>query len=87
MKINGICNNGLKICKNKKADKKDISEKKTKKKEIECINIQASKTDIESFKQARKITEKIKNDIKKHGTDLIDHSKISGKKIFDLLQD
>lgn len=87
MEIKGIGNNGININKSKSVKNTNNSIKKTRQKEITDINIEASKIDIETFRQARDITEKIKNDIKKHGTDLIDHSKISGKKIFDLLQD
>jgi len=86
MKVNGI-SNGLNINRSVNEKNELTESRKRKKTEIRDINIEASRTDIESFLEAKKIADKIINDIKKYGTDLIDHSKISGKKIFDLLQD
>lgn len=87
MDINGITSN-LKISNSNDIKKKEIRDKKNEKlREISDLNIESSKIDIDSFMKAKKITEKIVKDIRDVGSDIIDKSRLSGKKIYDLIQD
>ncbi len=84
MDISGIDRNSNLNITNKKKKQEKIEKKK---KEVKDLNIQSSKVDINSFDEAKDVVGKIKENISKMGTGLIDSSRINGDKIWDLLKD
>ncbi|MFA5479594.1 MAG: hypothetical protein WC002_06445 [Candidatus Muiribacteriota bacterium] len=86
MKINGVIdikNDSLKIKKNNQTKK--ISDKEKIIQDMASINITSSKTSISSFSDARKMVTGLTEGIIDKGSDIIDMKKLSGSKIFDLL--
>ncbi|MGM0608331.1 MAG: hypothetical protein ACQESP_07925 [Candidatus Muiribacteriota bacterium] len=86
MNVNGINKDSyLNIVKKNNIKKEDFKNKKKLKDDIAKINMVSSKTTIDSFEKAKENTLELSKAIKKDGQDLIDSSKLSGSKVFDLL--
>ena len=86
MKINGVIdikNDNLNIKKNKTPKKTNDKEKIIQ--DMASINISSSKTTISSFSDAKKMVTGLTDGIIDKGSDILDLKKLSGSKIFDLL--
>ena len=87
MQITGISDKNVLNVKPGTGRKKTAETAEKKRREIAEINLESSKVDIGNFEQARKMADDLAAGIDRLGTGLINKERLTGNRIFDLLNE